>query len=201
MATETREGTGPFTVEDLARTPVDHVKRELIDGWLYIEGQPADSLDAVAAEEVTSPARTHQDAVGSLYVACRAFADAYGGWAAVAPMDVQLTTGRAVQPDVLYVGPGDADQVVDRVGPGTVPRLVVEVSSPSTRSHDLVRKRRVYEEAGIPEFWFVDLAARWIATYVLGDDGYPAPTIHERGATITSSALPGLTVTVASVLP
>lgn len=109
MATWTRTGRGPFTVADLARTPEDAVKRELIDGWLYIEGQPVDALDAVV--EVTSPRRAHQDAVGRLFVACLRQADEHGGWAAVAPMDVVLDDGRSVQPDVLYVAPEDADRL------------------------------------------------------------------------------------------
>ena len=36
------------------------------------------------------------------------------------------------------------------------PLLVVEVLSPSTRTVDLVLKRRVLEEAGVPSYWLVD---------------------------------------------
>lgn len=64
----------------------------------------------------------------------------------------------------------------------------------------MLRKRRVYEEAGVPEFWFVDLDADRIETYVLDGDRYPPSTIHERGASVASAALPGLTVAVDDVL-
>jgi Uma2 family endonuclease len=199
MSTQTRTGPGPFTVEDLLATPEDHVKRELIDGWLYIEGQPADSLD-VAADEVTGPVLRHQGVVIELLVACREHARTVGAQAFTAPTDVVLG-GRVVQPDLLVIAPEDVAGLADAARvEGVVPRLVVEVSAPSTRSHDVLRKRRVYEEAGVPEFWFVDLDAERIESYRLDGDAYPAPTIHEHGATVTSTALPGLTVAVGDVL-
>jgi Uma2 family endonuclease len=199
MATETRTGRGPFTVADVLATPEDHVKRELIDGWLYIEGQPADSLD-VAEGEVSGPSLRHQDVVGELHVIVRAHARPIGAKVYLAPTDVVLGD-RVVQPDVLVIGPEDVAGLAGapRIE-GIVPRLVVEVSSPSTRSHDVLRKRRVYEEAGVPEFWFVDLDADRIETYVLDGERYPPPTIHERGASVGSVALPGLEVTVDEVL-
>ncbi len=200
MSIGTRTGHGPFTVEDVLATPEDNVKRELIDGWLYIEGQPADSLD-ITADEVSSPRVYHQDVVGALFVASRTHARTVGAKAFVAPMDIVFLDGRVLQPDVLVIAAEDVDRPAGAARiEGVVPLLVVEVSSPSTRSHDVLRKRRVYEEAGVAEFWFVDLDAQRIETYVREADGYPAPTVHERGATVTSAALPGLEVAVDDVL-
>jgi Uma2 family endonuclease len=198
MATETRTGRGPFTVADVLATPEDHVKRELIDGWLYIEGQVADSLD-VGEGEVTGPVLRHQDVVGELHVILRAHARPLRAKVYLAPTDVVLGD-RVVQPDVLVVGSEDVPALDEARIEGIVPRLVVEVSSPSTRSHDVLRKRRVYEEAGVPEFWFVDLDADRIETYVRDGERYPPPTVNERGSSVRSVALPGLEVAVGDVL-
>ncbi len=201
MSIGTRTGYGPFTVEDVLATPEDNVKRELIDGWLYIEGQPVDSLDAIVEHEVSAPRIWHQRVVIKLVVALETYAAGSGDLVLVAPTDVVLVSGRVLQPDVLMIAPPDVDRLAGAARvEGVVPVLVVEVSSPSTRSHDVLRKRRVYEEAGVPEFWFVDLEAERIEIYWLGADGYSPPTVHERGATVTSTALPGLEVAVDDVL-
>jgi Uma2 family endonuclease len=65
---------------------------------------------------------------------------------------VRLSENRVLEPDlvVLRAGPG-AQQTIDEV-----PLLVVEVSSPSTRSIDRDLKRRAYEERGVPSYWLVD---------------------------------------------
>jgi Uma2 family endonuclease len=77
---------------------------------------------------------------------------------------------------------------------------VIEVASPSTRRHDLVRKRRVYEQAGVAEYWFVDLDALRLERYHLDADGrYAKPAIIDDGV-IRSAALPELEVPVAEVL-
>jgi Uma2 family endonuclease len=81
------------------------------------------------------------------------------------------------------------------------PSFVVEVSSPSTRRHDLVRKRRVYEQAGVAEYWFIDLDANRIERYSLGSDGsYRSPDLVPVGKVIVSTALAGFEVAVEDLL-
>ena len=58
-----------------------------------------------------------------------------------------------VQPDVLVVC--DPAKLSAR-GVEGAPDLVVEIVSPRTASKDTVRKRWVYEAAGIPEYLIVD---------------------------------------------
>ena len=42
------------------------------------------------------------------------------------------------------------------------PILVVEILSPSSASFDRTIKRRRFQQAGIPEYWIVDLDARTV---------------------------------------
>jgi len=43
--------------------------------------------------------------------------------------------------------------------------LTVEVLSPSTERTDRGRKRRVYKEKGVPEYWVIDTNARTVERY------------------------------------
>jgi Uma2 family endonuclease len=76
-------------------------------------------------------------------------------------------------------------------GPIPPPDLAVEVSSPSTRAHDRVRKRAVYESHAVPEFWSVDLDSEQVEVYRLAEGRYPDPLVLGRGDTLTSPLVPG----------
>lgn len=91
------------------------------------------------------------------------------------------------------------DRVGERYAEGP-PDLVVEVSSPSTRRQDLVRKRRVYERFEVPEYWFVDLDADRVEVYVLRTGRYGAPVVCERGEVLRSTILEGLEIGVEDVV-
>lgn len=117
----------------------------------------------------------------------------------VAPIDVRLpkpgqsdeATDRVVQPDVLVVC--DPSKV-DARGVRGAPDLVIEVLSPSTLSHDHVRKRRLYEEAGVREYWLVHPGDRAVLIYVLQNGRYGAPDLHEFQETTAVGTLPGVTI-------
>lgn len=194
---------GPWTYERLrAETPVDNVRREIIDGWLYIDGQPTD--DPMADVVAESASVFHGDAVRELILALGAYREDHHGQVYTAPVDVRfppasgsVEDGIVLQPDVFWLPrPAPRHELPITV----LPLLVIEVSSPSTRGHDLVRKRRVYEEAGVAEYWFVDTDAQRFECYRLDAGAYPAPSLTARGEAVTSAALPGLMVAVDDIL-
>jgi Uma2 family endonuclease len=79
--------------------------------------------------------------------------------------------------------------------------VVVEVSSPSTRRLELVRKRELYERFGVPEYWFVDLDADRLEVYRLDEHGrYGAPRLWARGETFESPQIPGFQLPVDEIL-
>lgn len=167
-------GTTGLTYQDLRELPTDGGTRfELLDGELLV---------------TPSPATRHQDGAGRVYAAILDYTRHHGGQAFPAPLDVWFSDATVLQPDVVAVTAEHLDQIeADRiVGP---PDLVVEVSSPSTRRTDLVRKRRLYEREGVPEFWFVDLDADQVHVYTLGPDGYGPPQIVLADGEVRSSAL------------
>lgn len=124
-----------FLADDLDQLPDDGQRYELLDGLLLVS--PA-------------PSERHQRVVAELLVLLRAAAPA-GLRVYVAALDVRFSPRAQVQPDVLVAADGPPRDRLDRV-----PLLCAEVLSPSTRRHDLVLKRRAYEQAGVAAYWLVD---------------------------------------------
>lgn len=141
-------GTVGLTYADLLDLPVPEeaggARYELLDGELLL---------------TPAPVIRHQRSVGQVYAALLAHTRVHGGLALVSPTDVWFSDQTVFEPDVLAMAGDHLDRVESHrvVGP---PDLVVEVSSPATRRTDVVRKRRVYEREGVPEFWYVDRPRR-----------------------------------------
>ena len=186
-----------LTYDDLWELPQDDgLRRELIDGELYVS---------------PSPVVRHQRVVAAIAFALSRAAEQDGGEVLFAPMDVLFTPDTVVEPDVLYL----AAETWHRRGEGrfidVVPDLLVEVSSPATRRLDLIYKRNLYERAGVAEYWFVDLEADLDGTgagrgvvdvHRLDDSGhYGQPRTLALVDRLTCAAMPGFDVLVADVLP
>lgn len=96
------------------------------------------------------------------------------------------------------MGPDRAGQV-DVDGFHAPPDLVVEVTSPGTRSLDVNEKRDVYAEIGVAEYWVVDLARDVVVVHRLTDARTYAGTEHTEG-TLTTPAAPGVDVPLPELL-
>jgi len=88
-----------------------------------------------------------------------------------APVDLQLSEFDVVQPDLVVVT-RERKQIMTPTKIKGVPDLVIEILSPSNPSHDLDTKRRLYEQAGIPEYWIVSPDEHQILQLVLHDGRY-----------------------------
>ncbi len=184
MSTSTLSG---LTYDDLADFPQDdHLRRELIDGELFV---------------TPAPHLRHQDVVVRIAAALLGFVDERGGRVWPAPADVVFAPGTVVEPDVVFIGPARVDELVDARFVDIVPDLVVEVSSPSTRRLDLIKKRNLFEREGVVEYWFVDLEADQIDVHRLDAAGvYGMPQSLGEGDVLTCLAAPGFELSVDAAL-
>lgn len=173
-----------LTVADLEEMPEDMVIRHLIDGELF---------------EMTPPTIRHQQVVARVLMRLMEHADATGGVALPAPTGVLLSNRDVPEPDVVYIAAEHRTRLGERYVEGA-PDLVVEVSSPSTRRLDLVRKRRQYERFAIPEFWFVDLDADRVEVYRLADGRYGPPRVVGQDDMLHAATVDGLVVAVRDFL-
>ena len=136
-----------WTVAERDALPDDGNRYEVIDGELFV---------------TPAPAWRHQAAVGLVLRLLAEYLERQPvGYVFVAPADVVFSPKRGVQPD-LFVVP-----LVD----GRVPKhfdevrhllLAIEVLSPTTARADRVKKRTLFREEGVDEYWIVDLDARVI---------------------------------------
>ena len=185
MATAPAAGTTGLTYDDLLRMPDDGLRRELIDGELFVS---------------PSPSYDHQGVVSELVIALGLYAREHGGSVRPAPMDVFFSERNVVEPDVLFLTAANLSRAEQPFIRGA-PDVVVEVSSPSTRRLELVRKRELYQRFGVPEYWYVDLDADRIEIYRLSQDGrYGAPKFAVRGGSMTSTVMPGFELEVDQIL-
>ncbi|RLD61188.1 MAG: Uma2 family endonuclease [Bacteroidetes bacterium] len=142
-------------------TWLDDKRRELIDGFIILM--------------TPAPARKHQEisskihTVIGFYLLNRNSCKVYS-----APFDVRLPKSHAdksndkihtvVQPDICIV----CDPLkLDERGCIGAPDLIVEILSPSTSKKDLNDKYKVYEQAGVKEYWIVSPNDETINVFVL----------------------------------
>ena len=114
----------------------------------------------------------------------------HAGLVLEAPIDVRLSPETVLQPDVVFVATDRLGILAQQEVEGA-PDLVVEVLSPSTGAYDLTQKRRLYEEAGVREYWIVDPAEKTIEVLALTDDGYRTATRARAAGLVRSVLLDG----------
>jgi Uma2 family endonuclease len=179
---------GPYTAADLLRMREETDERlELIDGEVFV---------------VPSPNEGHQTSSSILVHAFVGQITLKGlGRVYHAPFDVLISDDRVVQPDLLVVLNEDRAAV----GPDGVvgrPSLVVEIVSPTNRMHDLRRKRALYADAGIPEFWLVDPALRSVVVLTEPSAGdYRTERVYTERAVVRSVTIPVVEIAVTDLFP
>lgn len=153
-----------WTVEEVLALPEDGRRYEVIDGILIVNGVEILSGDlADATPEVTpSPSPMHQRLSASLvrvldpYVRAHAIGELF-----FAPADTHPAPGTLAQPDLFVIPPVGGRRPREWSEVGRL-LLAIEVLSPSSARSDRLRKRRLYQRAGIPEYWIVDPDTRVI---------------------------------------
>lgn len=190
--TEPARRTERYTYGDYLRW-TDDQRWELIDGAAYLMA-PA-------------PNWRHQELAGEVFAQLRNQLIGKPCRPAIAPLDVRLPKGdeadervdTVVQPDVLIVCQSER---IDRRGVRGAPSFVLEVLSPSSASHDQIRKRRVYERAGIAEYWILHPVDGVLTIYRRGSaESFAPPEIVEASGVIELSSVPGVSVDFAGLYP
>jgi Uma2 family endonuclease len=166
----------------LEANPHESRRHELIDGVLYV---------------TPSPFNIHGWAVVQVSAFLWEYARSHGGMA-LAGGGLYYNEYNYVEPDVLFLG-RDHPDVRSRRYTTRAPDIAVEVSSDSTRRRDLTIKRRLYEQTGVGEYWFVDLRDERLLVH-RQDPGYDRPLTLAPGDTLTTPLLAGLAIPVTELV-
>ena len=176
-----------LTYDDFVHFPDDGRRHELIDGEHYV---------------TPSPNIRHQRISGNLHLLIGNWLEEHPiGRVFYAPLDVVFSHFDVVEPDLLYVSNERAAQVVTPIHVRGVPELVVEIASKGTRRRDETIKRRLYERAGVSEYWVVDPAIDVVRVYLREGDrlGRPQELSRKESDVLTTSLLPGLKLPLARI--
>lgn len=161
-----------FTVEDVLALPEDGLRRELFDGMMIVNPSPIVAHQVVVLA-VIDLLRQNQPAAMRVLPG---------------PIDWAVSENRLFVPDVVVL----VDDVAITSQPrlGAPPALVVEVSSPSTRTFDRHQKFQAYDAAGAGAYWIVD-----------PDPQRPSVVVYERaggGGLVEATQVEGPAVAQAS---
>ena len=171
---------GKWTYEEYAAISEDG-RYEVVDGVLYMS---------------PSPSWNHQSIILEIVAHLRSFLQVAGlGRVGVAPLDVELSYGNVVQPDVLVLLNEHLNRITNARIIGA-PDLVVEVASPSTARHDLSEKQGAYARAGVTEYWIVNPDAHTVELLVLKNNSYRSLGLFSGDATLPSIVVPDFPVPV-----
>ena len=149
-------------------------------------------------EVLPMPTQSHQLLVIALFELLLNFVrEGQLGTVLLAPMRVQLSSGKFREPDILFMRAEHDDRRSDRFWEGA--DLVMEIVSPDDPERDKVTKRREYAQAGIPEYWIVDPTYASITVLTLRGQEYALHGEFVNGDTASSVLLEGFRVDVSDV--
>lgn len=142
-----------YTEEDYYNLP-ENVRAELIDGQIYY---------------MAAPSRIHQKILNFLNTEINIYIRSKDGSCEVypAPFAVKLFEDddkTVVEPDISVIC--DPNKLTERGCTGA-PDWIVEIVSPSTSSHDYIRKLNLYAKAGVKEYWIIDPRTGKVFVYYL----------------------------------
>ena len=104
---------------------------------------------------------------------------------------------RAPEPDIVIIL-NERRDIVGRSRVEAPPDIAIEILS-TDRNRDLVRKRQIYAEAGVLEYWLTDPDNDTVTQLELRDSEYVERAALGANDTLTTPLLPGLSIPLATI--
>jgi Uma2 family endonuclease len=160
-----KESAEPLYSSEQRYTYADYASWETEDRYELIDGR---------AYIISAPSQAHQSIVGELHGQFWNYLKGKPCKVLLSPFDVCLfglgdDDYTVVQPDLIIVC---EKSKLDGKRCNGAPDLAIEVLSPSSRTHDRLRKFNKYLEAGVREYWIVDPDDKYLTAHVLNGEQY-----------------------------
>ncbi len=156
---------------------------------------------------MSPPLRQHQEISGEIYLQigtylkgkkCKVYHAPFSVRPFAADGDSPYDTDTLVEPDITVVCSSDK---LDKYGCKGAPDLVVEILSPSTKQYDCLVKYKLYQQAGIREYWIVDPDKKLVLVYTLVDGQYYVPEVYTAKDSVPVEVLEDCIVDLTAVFP
>jgi len=159
---------------DLLAIPEEKRRHELIGG------------DLVEKEAASGRHGGAQLALGHLLFPFRrrAGGDSPGGWWFASEAEDFFDADHTFRPDVAGWRRERLSEPPDTIPIRVRPDWVCEILS-TNRRNDLIRKKRIYHQYGVPHYWIIDPAEETLAVERWSPDGYIEVLVAERGERVS----------------
>jgi len=168
--------------------------------WELDEGERYEIIDG-EAYAMSAPNTRHQEILGGLFSQIYNYLQGKPCKVFPSPFDVRLfyaedeSDDTVVQPDISVI----CDKT--KLGPEGcrgAPDLVVEILSPSNTAIEMERKRKLYQEAGVREYWVVDPENNGLTVYLPQKDEMVIK-MYQNADAVSAAVLPGLRIALEQV--
>ncbi len=169
----------------------EHERAEIINGEIYLMGTPSGRHQEISFE-IGRQLGNYLEGKR-----CRVYPAPYGvrlfEQDGVDPGDVDTV----VEPDISVI----CDRgKIDKTGCKGAPDLVVEILSPSTQRHDRLVKLRLYQRAGVREYWIVSPEDQTVQVMLLDSNGvFQLYEIYDRDSIAKVNVLEGCFIELSKV--
>lgn len=180
----------PATIEDLYAIPEEERRHELIDGELIEKGATTGEHGGSQAGVLSTLGGRFSRRPGGRWP---------GGWWFATEVEILLSRGNIVRPDVVGWRRERAPERPTGTPIALLPDWVCEILSTNKRN-DLVKKKRLYHQDRIPHYWILDPIEATLAVYRWGPDGYIEVLASQRGELVRAEPFDAVELHVGALL-
>ena len=168
--------------------------------WELDEGERFELIEG-EAYAMSAPNTRHQAILGELFNQIYNFLKGKPCKVFPAPFDVRLfykadeSDDTVVQPDIMII----CDK--NKLGPEGcrgAPDLIIEILSPSNTVIEMKRKLKLYQDAGVREYWVIDPENKDITVYRFQEGAILTYTL-KRDSTVPVGIFPDLNINLKQV--
>jgi len=172
-----------FTYEDYLKTPEDQ-RYELIEGELIMTPSPVPYHQWLSKNiEFELEKFVREKELGKVFYA---------------PCDIYLDNENVLQPDILFISKQRLNIIGEKNIQGA-PDLVIEILSESTAYIDMVKKKKLYAQFGVKEYWILDPGEKTAETYTPKNALFVLTKRFTEKDVLESPLLPGLKIKLSHV--